>query len=324
MDRPTLVCWLFACILGPGLPGLDPAGPRVHARPGRGDHPRHADHACRAMSVTQAADDLKARDAVLRGVPRGLHGGRQGRPGRDGDRPGAARHDRDDRQPPRPRRSGRSGSSGSTTPSARPGPRSRPWRRRGSCRPRHGRRPRGPGQRGGHGRSSSRVDATLRDLALLRLDEFRPELGRRLVGEAVDALLDRVDPRSVRRALDARPSGRTCSTALAATHGDRLALEPRLDDVTALVKDASRRLVALGVAPATTRTSSPRRRARWSGPPTPRASCSGSSRQTLFTRITDAARRGARGRARGADPRRSTGSSSTAPWGPPPGPRSRS
>ena len=36
---------------------------------------------------------------------------------------------------------------------------------------------------------ASTVDETLRDLAVRRLAEFRPELGRALVGEAVDALL---------------------------------------------------------------------------------------------------------------------------------------
>ncbi len=37
----------------------------------------------------------------------------------------------------------------------------------------------------------------LRDLAMLRLAEFRPELGRALVGEAVDDLLGRVDPQAI-------------------------------------------------------------------------------------------------------------------------------
>ena len=31
MDRPTLVCWLFAVIVGLGYRRLDAAGPRVHA-----------------------------------------------------------------------------------------------------------------------------------------------------------------------------------------------------------------------------------------------------------------------------------------------------
>ena len=74
-----------------------------------------------------------------------------------------------------------------------------------------------PGQRRGDGRSSSRVDATLRDLALLRLNEFRPDLGRPTRRRG-----GRLPPRSRRPAAGPsrarpRPSGRTCSTALAST-----------------------------------------------------------------------------------------------------------
>src|SRR5437763_13595623 len=44
---------------------------------------------------------------------------------------------------------------------------------------------------------TSRVDETLRNMAVLRLSEFRPELGRALVGEAIDSLLGRIAPASV-------------------------------------------------------------------------------------------------------------------------------
>ena len=40
----------------------------------------------------------------------------------------------------------------------------------------------------------TRVDVALRDLAMLRLVEFRPELGRALVGDALDDLLRRLRP----------------------------------------------------------------------------------------------------------------------------------
>ena len=49
----------------------------------------------------------------------------------------------------------------------------------------------------------TRVDVALRDLAMLRLAEFRPELGRALVGDAVDDLLRRLDRRDVVRPLTA-------------------------------------------------------------------------------------------------------------------------
>src|SRR5205823_12213793 len=48
---------------------------------------------------------------------------------------------------------------------------------------------------------TSRVDETLRNQAVLRLSEFRPELGSALVGEAIDTLLGRVAPTSVARKL---------------------------------------------------------------------------------------------------------------------------
>ncbi len=51
-------------------------------------------------SVTQAADDLKARDALLRGFPGGRVGHRQGGPSRYAHRSCAARHGRDVRQLP--------------------------------------------------------------------------------------------------------------------------------------------------------------------------------------------------------------------------------
>ena len=49
----------------------------------------------------------------------------------------------------------------------------------------------------------TRVDVALRDLAMLRLAEFRPELGRALVGDAIDDLLRRLDRRDVVRPLTA-------------------------------------------------------------------------------------------------------------------------
>jgi Cu(I)/Ag(I) efflux system membrane protein CusA/SilA len=92
----------------------------------------------------------------------------------------------------------------------------------------------------------SRVDLTLRDLALLRLAEFRPEFGRALVGDAVEEILRRLD-----RQVPIRPMGPKEQSelieALTATYGDHLALEPLYDDVAALGRDATARLVASGV-----------------------------------------------------------------------------
>ena len=70
---------------------------------------------------------------------------------------------------------------------------------------------------------ASPVDEMLRDLAVRRLAEFRPELGRALVGEAIDALLGRVEPAAVAR--KPTPAEREALIEpLAKTYGDRLAV----------------------------------------------------------------------------------------------------
>ena len=48
---------------------------------------------------------------------------------------------------------------------------------------------------------AGQVDEVLRDLASRRLNEFRPELGRALVGAAIDAVLARVDPAAINTKL---------------------------------------------------------------------------------------------------------------------------
>ena len=93
---------------------------------------------------------------------------------------------------------------------------------------------------------ASQVDEVLRDLAARRLAEFRPELGRALVGEAIDALLGRVDPAAVARKPTAAER-EALIESLAKTYGDRLAVQVLPDDVTELVNDAAQRLVELGV-----------------------------------------------------------------------------
>ncbi len=93
---------------------------------------------------------------------------------------------------------------------------------------------------------ASQVDEVLRDLASRRLAEFRPDLGRGLIGDAVDALLGRVEPAAVAR----NPTSDERSAlieSLAKTYGDRLAVQVLPDDVTRLINDARKRLVDLGV-----------------------------------------------------------------------------
>ena len=93
---------------------------------------------------------------------------------------------------------------------------------------------------------ASTVDETLRDLAVRRLGEFRPELGRALVGEAIDALLGRVEPAAIARKLT--PAEREAVIEpIAPTYGARLAVQVLPDDVTPLVSEAAKKLVELGV-----------------------------------------------------------------------------
>jgi Cu(I)/Ag(I) efflux system membrane protein CusA/SilA len=92
----------------------------------------------------------------------------------------------------------------------------------------------------------SQVDQALRGLAVERLTEFRPELGRSLVGEAIDALLDRVTPSTVPR--NPAPAEREALIqSLSQTYADRLGVQVLPDDVTQLASAAKTRLIELGV-----------------------------------------------------------------------------
>lgn len=92
----------------------------------------------------------------------------------------------------------------------------------------------------------TKVDESLRALATLRLAEYRPELGRALVAQALDAIFDLVPKGAIAR----RPSQaerKSLEDRLNQTYGNRLANFVLLDDVTDLVNDAKRKLVADGV-----------------------------------------------------------------------------
>ena len=93
---------------------------------------------------------------------------------------------------------------------------------------------------------AARIDESLRGLATERLREFRPEWGRGLVEDAIDALLSGVDQAAVARPLMGAERSQLIDS-LAATHGDRLTVEILPDDVALLVKDAVKRLIDRGV-----------------------------------------------------------------------------
>ena len=83
----------------------------------------------------------------------------------------------------------------------------------------------------------TRVDRIFRDLAMLRLGEFRPELGRALVGEAVEEMIRRLDRQAVTRPLKPNEQSELVE-ALTPSYGDHLAVEPLYDDVAALCRAA--------------------------------------------------------------------------------------
>jgi Cu(I)/Ag(I) efflux system membrane protein CusA/SilA len=93
---------------------------------------------------------------------------------------------------------------------------------------------------------SEDVDEVLRDLAVQRLAEFRSVLGRALIGDAIDALLQYVEPAAVARKPTHNQRAELIES-LAPTHGDRIAVRVLPDDVTRLIDDARKRLIELGV-----------------------------------------------------------------------------
>src|SRR4051812_29430138 len=200
MDRTTLVCWLFAIILGLGyvastrlgrefMPDLDEQSVM--------DMPTTVPRA----SIAEVTRDLRVRDEVLRGFPEVWQV--VGKAGRAETPTDPAPLDmvetivnlRD--RSIWPRRMLRFDDALAQTQVAM-----ETLESRGILRP----------LKAGDDREglanevamtvTTQVDEILRRLAMLRLDEFRPELGKALTGEALDALLDRVAPAAIAR----RPS----------------------------------------------------------------------------------------------------------------------
>ncbi|MFO0909521.1 MAG: efflux RND transporter permease subunit [Isosphaeraceae bacterium] len=244
MDRPTLVCWLFVCILGFGYLASTRLGREFMPPLDEGTIMEMPTSVPR-MSVTQATDDIKRRDAILRGFPEVLNVvGKAGR---------------------------------AETPTD-PAPldmietivnlRDRTlWPKRqmvfddavwvseqmrvalvkeGRIKQVEDKAAAGSLVNDAAMSVSTRVDESLRELAMLRLAEFRRTLGPELVGDALDLLMLRVDRAAVRRPLSA-DDRKTLVEELSRTYADHLAQEPLLDDVNALLVQASKALVKLGV-----------------------------------------------------------------------------
>jgi Cu(I)/Ag(I) efflux system membrane protein CusA/SilA len=132
---------------------------------------------------------------------------------------------------------------------------------------------------------AGQVDQVLRELAVGRLAEFRPELGRALTGEAIAGLLGHVDPAAIsRKPTMAEREG--LIESLSKSHGARLAIHVLADDVNEVTRTAARSLVDLGVLRDRPDLLTP------SPPPLERAALMagdmlGFTTPTLFSRITD-------------------------------------
>jgi Cu(I)/Ag(I) efflux system membrane protein CusA/SilA len=243
LDRTTLVCWIFVVILGLGWVGSTKLGrefmPDVNEQTIL-EMPTTVPRA----SIAEAASDLRVRDEVLRGFPEVLQVvGKAGRAETPTDPSPLDMFETVINLRERelwPKRKLRFEDAQAEIKAALDA-----LVARGLLR-----RPDSPDE----GRLineaamcvANRLDEILRNLAVGRLAEFRPELGRALVGEAVDALLAHVELDAVAR----RPTvleRDALVESLAKNHGERLALQVLPDDVSALINEAAKRLIGLGV-----------------------------------------------------------------------------
>ena len=244
MDRTTLVCWLFAVILGLGY--------LASTRLGREFMPDLDEQSLMDMpttvpraSIAQVTIDLRARDAILRGFPEV----RQvvGKAGRAETATDPAPLDMVETiinlvdRPAWPRRNLRFADATDGARAALATLEAKGLVRSGSAEDRDAL------VNGSAMVASDRVDRALRDLAALRMAESRPALGQSLVAEAVDDLLGRAEPSAILRPITGGERSRLVD-ALVNPYADRLAPEVRADDVAGLAREAAQRLVEIGVA----------------------------------------------------------------------------
>jgi Cu(I)/Ag(I) efflux system membrane protein CusA/SilA len=243
LDRPMLVSWLFLVIVGLGYVASTHLGNEFMPALDEGSILEMPMTVPR-VSLTQAADDLKARDAILRTFPEVWQVvGKAGRAETATDPSGLDMIETIINLRDRalwPKRQLRIEDA-----TAQAGVVLAALQARGvlkSMTKDEGKSLSGEAAMG----IETQLDAALRNLAMLRLTEFRPELGRALIGETLDERLSRLEPKVLRRSLT--PEERASMVeALAPTYADRLATEPLFDDTSALLKDVSKRLVEQGV-----------------------------------------------------------------------------
>ncbi len=244
MDRPTLVCWLFAVIVGLGYVASTKLGrefmPDLDEQTIM-DMPTTVPRA----SIAQVTDDLKVRDQILRGFPEVWQvvgkGGRAETPTDTAplDMIETVINLRD--RAVWPKRKLKFEDIVHQTRAALTA-----LEAKGLRDPLDSADQRESLINAAAMNVAVEVDRVLRELAVARLAEFRPELARALVAEALNALLDRVDPRAILHHLtDA--DREDVLEPLTKAYGDRLATHVLPDDVSGFVHDAARRLVSLGV-----------------------------------------------------------------------------
>lgn len=244
MDRPGLVCWLFALILGFGYVASTKLGREFMPPLNEGtilDMPASVPR----TSVLEAADDIKRRDAVLRGFPEV----RQvvGKAGRAESATDPAPLDmletiinlRDrDQWPKRHLRFSDATAQADAALGA--------LTRAGIVAA-----PAAADDRSGLVNEaamavSETLDRLLRELATRRLAEFAPELGHALATETVELLLERADRGRILRPATAEEKA-AIVVGLTSTFGPLLADEVLADDVNRLLTEAARKLAEQGV-----------------------------------------------------------------------------
>jgi Cu(I)/Ag(I) efflux system membrane protein CusA/SilA len=280
MDRTTLVCWLFACILGAGYLASTRLGREFMPPLDEGSILEMPTSVPR-MSVTQVTRDLRFRDEVLRGFPEVISVvGKAGRAETATDPSPLDMvetiinlRDRD----LWPKRKLKYDDALGQTRTAFDA-----LRAKGLIRPSIADDDREALLNGAAMEVVARVDAALRDLALLRLNEYRPALARALVNEAIDSLLKRATLLRIPTPAERED----LAHALAAIHGDRLAREVQPGDVTALLDEAARRLVDMGIVRDRAALLSPTPTA-WERASGAVGEVIGSEKATPFTRMTD-------------------------------------
>lgn len=243
MDRPTLVCWSFACIVGLGYVASTKLGREFMPELNEGsimDMPTTVPR----ISITQASDDLKARDAILRSFPEVLQV--VGKAGRAETATDPSPLDmietiinlRDhDLWPKRHFRFEDVLKQTTTTQSAllsmgilqaKPGDDSASLLNDVAMG------------------VSTELDRVLRELADLRFNQFRPELARGLLGDLLEELLNRLDKRHVKRPLLAAER-ESLVDDLSRDHGEVVSSGPSADDVAKLLAAAVKGMTAIGV-----------------------------------------------------------------------------